>query len=331
MSDMRNQCPECEAADASRREFLRMAGGLAVASALPGSLWAGEAKKTSSESKVKRLYETLTPEQRKQICFAATDKLRDKVSANWKITEPTVDDYTLEQQDLIEGIVRGLTSEDGFERFMKQMGDDGGGLGSYHIAIFGEPDKGEDFEFVLTGRHVTMRADGNAADGVAFGGPMVYGHAAKGFNEEAGHDGNVFWYQAKRANEVFGAMDGKQREKALIDRAPAESQIVHRGGGYPGIAVGELSSDQKELVQKVMADLLSPYRKQDVDEVMNIITANGGLEKIHLAFFKNDPAGKSADLGDDGVWDVWRLEGPGFVWHFRGAPHVHTWVNIARV
>ena len=23
------------------------------------------------------------------------------------------------------------------------------------------------------------------------------------------------------------------------------------------------------------------------------------------------------------------LEGPSFVWYFRGAPHVHVWVNIA--
>jgi hypothetical protein len=29
------------------------------------------------------------------------------------------------------------------------------------------------------------------------------------------------------------------------------------------------------------------------------------------------------------VWDNWRLEGPAFVWHFRGAPHVHVWVHIA--
>jgi hypothetical protein len=23
------------------------------------------------------------------------------------------------------------------------------------------------------------------------------------------------------------------------------------------------------------------------------------------------------------------VEGPAFVWYFRGSPHVHTWVNIA--
>ena len=36
------------------------------------------------------------------------------------------------------------------------------------------------------------------------------------------------------------------------------------------------------------------------------------------------------DLPDkDGIWDRWKLEGPAFVWYFRGSPHVHTWINIA--
>ena len=39
--------------------------------------------------------------------------------------------------------------------------------------------------------------------------------------------------------------------------------------------------------------------------------------------------GAAEDIGDDRVWDNWRLEGPSFVWHFRGSPHVHVWVNVA--
>jgi hypothetical protein len=35
------------------------------------------------------------------------------------------------------------------------------------------------------------------------------------------------------------------------------------------------------------------------------------------------------DLGDDREWDNWRIEGPAFVWYFRGFPHVHIWVHVA--
>jgi hypothetical protein len=43
-----------------------------------------------------------------------------------------------------------------------------------------------------------------------------------------------------------------------------------------------------------------------------------------MSFYKSD------DIGDDHEWDIWRLEGPTFVWHFRGAPHVHCYVNIGK-
>ena len=53
------------------------------------------------------------------------------------------------------------------------------------------------------------------------------------------------------------------------------------------------------------------------------LKAQGGLDACHLAFYAQN------DIGNDGVWDIWRLEGPSFVWHYRGAPHVHVWVNVA--
>ena len=34
------------------------------------------------------------------------------------------------------------------------------------------------------------------------------------------------------------------------------------------------------------------------------------------------------DLKNDKVWDIWRIEGPTFVSHFRGAPHVHAYINV---
>jgi hypothetical protein len=70
-----------------------------------------------------------------------------------------------------------------------------------------------------------------------------------------------------------------------------------------------------------MADLLAPFRKADADEAMKLIEA-GGFDALHMAFYKN------MDIGDDGVWDVWQIEGPSMRWYFRGAPHVHTWVHV---
>ena len=52
------------------------------------------------------------------------------------------------------------------------------------MAVFGEPGTDKPFEWVLTGRHDTLRADGNSVEGAAFGGPIFYGHAADGHDNE---------------------------------------------------------------------------------------------------------------------------------------------------
>ena len=73
-----------------------------------------------------------------------------------------------------------------------------------------------------------------------------------------------------------------------------------------------------------MRTLLSPYRAEDVQEVMDIVESNGGMEKIHLAFFGDQYSEREP-------WSHWRLEGPGFVWSFRVQPHVHAYINIAQL
>ena len=66
-----------------------------------------------------------------------------------------------------------------------------------------------------------------------------------------------------------------------------------------------------------------PFRETDRAEVEKCLAAQGGLDACRLAFYSGE------DIGEDKVWDNWRLEGPSFVWYFRGAPHVHVWVNVA--
>ncbi len=326
------RCPDCQDG-ISRRNFVKTVSAAAVAGGLtplfgsPRRALAeaqGASPSCAAETAVKRFYDTLSDEQRKVICFPFDDPLRERINANWAITKTKVeDDFTKEQQALIKEIFQGVTSPDGYERFLKQMDEDYGGFGQYHVAVFGEPGSGK-FEWELTGRHMTIRADGDSVDRAAFGGPIIYGHGTG--NGEKGLPGNVFFYQTKKANEVFNALDGKQRELALVPKAPRENAVEIQGekGSFPGITVGELSSDQKELVESVIKVILAPYREEDVNEAVALLKDGGGLDALHMAFYEAN------DLGDDQVWDIWRLEGPTFVWHFRGAPHVHAYVNVGK-
>lgn len=329
-----SRCSDC-ATDfpVSRRDFVRTVSATAVAGGLLGR-FAGSSgaaplldqkgMSRPAETAATRLYQSLSDDQKKVVCFPYDHPLRRRIHPNWQITKQTIDEFFNEdQQKLVEDVFRGVTSPDGFERFQKQMEDDYGGLTAYHVALFGEPGSGN-FEFEMTGRHLTIRADGDSQAGTAFGGPIIYGHGAG--DSEKGLPGNVFYYQTKKANEVFQALDGKQRDKALLPRAPAEDQVAIQGneGRFPGIAASELSGDQKDLLESVIKVILAPFREADVTESLDVLKQGGGLDQLHLAFYKDE------DVGDDHEWDVWRLEGPTWVWHFRGAPHVHAYVNIGK-
>jgi hypothetical protein len=317
-----NDCPDCTP-NLNRRDFVK---GVTASAAVVGTsslfnaqLFAAPKADSAAETKAGKLYASLSAEQKKVVCFEWDNKLRTRLNANWTITKPGVgeDFYTADQQKMIDDIFRGVTSADGYKRFKQQMEDDFGGFGEYAMAMFGKPGS-EKFEWELTGRHHTIRADGNSTEGMAFGGPIVYGHG------DGAPSKSLFHYQTKSANAVFAALDPQQRKAALLKNPPGENQVSLQGkkGTFPGIAGSELSSDQKELLESAIKSVLGPYRKEDVDEALAVLKAGGGIDKLHIAFYQK------GDLQNDKVWDIWRLEGPTFVSHFRGAPHVHAYINV---
>lgn len=340
MSHTSQRCSDCDSVvpAVTRRKFLQASAAVGAVAATAGiyPIWsrAEEAAATSgaAETSAAKLYDILTDEQKKEICFAwdhmdpQRGLLRTRVANNWHITEPVInsDFFSDDQRDLIRETFKGIIHPDWHARIDRQLEDDAGGYGNdQNIAIFGEPGNGP-FEFVMTGRHMTLRCDGNSAEHLAFGGPIFYGHAPHD-NEKPGHPGNVFWEQGAAANRVFEMLDGKQRAAALVKDLPREQAVGFRGeqGQFPGLSVSEMSADQKGEVEKVLVKLLEPYRQADRDEVAACLKGFGGLDRCALAFYQD------GDIGDDKVWDCWRLEGPSFVWYFRGSPHVHVWANVA--
>jgi hypothetical protein len=327
-------CPDCEHLD--RRAFLGVTAVSVAGFAVPRQpAWADvPSAKGVSETAVAAFYETLTDKQKQAICFdwGHTDKerglLRTHVSNNWQITRPHIasEFFTKKQKNLLHDAFKGLFSPEWYPKILQQLKDDTGGKvwgAEQSVALFGVPGQGK-FELVMTGRHMTIRIDGNSEDHVALGGPIFHGHAPI-FNEKKDHPGNVFWHQALEANKVFGLLDSKQQKQALVYGRPHEAEVPLQGreGTFDGLPVKELSGDQKSEVKKVLELLLAPYRQEDRDEVMACLQKQGGLDACNLMFYSD------GDIGNDRVWDNWRLEGPSFVWYFRGEPHVHIWINVA--
>ena len=306
----------------NRRNFLL------ASSAFAGGLTARSEEKSSSETLVKEFYKSLSPSQKKVICFPWEHKKRDYISNNWDVVDPEYYSigkfYSSPQQKLLNRIFSGLLTINGRKNYAIQMNDDADGFGDFTCATFGDPTDGK-FEWVLTGRHLTLRADGNSIDKAAFGGPIFYGHAPR-FTEKPHHPGNVWWHQGVKANELYKSLDAIQQKAALVDDSPGDhrnsAKLRPKGTDFEGLSCKSLNTAQKKLLQEVLNTLFASYRQNDVDEALLYLKQAGGLESLYAAFYRE------GDLGDDKVWDRWRIEGPGFVWYYRGSPHVHSWVNI---
>lgn len=336
-----------------RREFLSGLTGAAIGSA---ALAAAQADSPASQA-VKTLYDSLAPDQRKLMCFDWDKKgsygglpLRLHVTNNWGVSPMFIGQLSKDQQAMVQQIFDSVLAPGWPEKLHQQAKDDTGRnwLQDRRVAIFGTPGSGR-CQCVVSGFHLTLRAGDERTGTAAFGGAICHGHQPSGFHEKPGHPGNIFWYQAELAQRLYQILDGRQQQRAVvaegmpyyefngrIDRTPIlpqsqfdralEPDVRFRGervAKLPGLPLGELSGDQKQALQQLLAGMLSPYRERYRDEVMKCLASQGGIEACRLIFYRE------RTLGKEGEWDNWRIEGPAFVWYFRGFPHVHLWIHVS--
>jgi uncharacterized protein DUF3500 len=338
-------CPECSeqvapSAGLGRRDFIRVVAGGAVGMLGGSSLLSTTASIAAPEEKgavakpaeglVRELFATLTPDQKKAMVLPwdhGAEKggtpTRLKTYNAAPLGKRLGEQFTQPQQDLIRATFKSILSGDeAYERITRHgRWDSSGSFEGNGVAIFGDPSGKDPFSWVFAGHHLTLRCDGNSQPNTAFGGPMYYGHSANGHS-----DTNVYNYQTKQVMSVFDMLNEGQRKLAVVVGNPGDGvgALRPRLVEKPPVGVGyaQLEESQQKLVTGVMRTLIDPFRKEDGDEVMQLIQKNGGMEQVRLAFYKED-----AEKGND-RWDYWRLEGPGFVWNYRVLPHVHCFVNV---
>lgn len=321
----KSSCPECgdtvPAEPIDRRVFIKMAGAASLVGALPVLAQDPKPNRTAEEL-IKELYAGLTDEQKKSVVAPFGDPARLKIY-NKALGATIGQAYSKPQQELVGRILRAISSdEEGYRQITRDGTYDASkSFENCGANIFGDPTGGK-FTWVFSGHHLTIRCDGDSEEGAAFGGPLYYGHTPNGYSPK-----NLFFYQTSGALNLFDSFSEAQRKQAVVTGTPGEGlpSVRFRAAGEarPGISSAELTKDQRTLIEKVMRDVLSPYRKEDADEVMKVVKTNGGMDKIHLAFYRD------ADQNVNEPWTFWRLEGPGFVWNYRVLPHVHTFVSVS--
>jgi Protein of unknown function (DUF3500) len=331
-------CPECETgAPIARRDFIRVLGTATAAVAIGGltplqkARAARAEKQAEAEAMVFELFKTMDGDQKKKLVLPWDYKASGQplparlMTANAPVGKSVIGlEYSKKQVEILDKIFHSICNgEEGYKRLSRNNKfDTTGSFENAGCLIYGEPVEGKKFSVVFCSHHLTLRCDGNSEESTAFGGPLYYGHSPSGYATT-----NVFNYQTKIVTELHDALDAAQKKVAVMPGTWKDGvetvKLPKKDAKVPGVSIADMTKDQKALVEKVMKELVAPYRKEDGDEVMEIVKANGGMEKISLAFYQ-----EGTNTAEQ-PWTYWRLEGPGFVWSFRALPHIHTFVNIS--
>ncbi len=288
---------------------------------------------------LRELGRSLTARQRELVVFAADDPTRQIVNTQTVLERPHLGTlFTQPQRLLIERLYHSMLSAQGVDDFAETIAVEGRFDGCV-FAIYGDPER-PDAQAVLQGGHIMLRA-GRSSNGAAFGGGISYGHQTGNCLWRI--PGNSFAYHGDAANRLYKALRADERSKAMVSRPPHELVLQVQGseGTFRGVRLGDLGDAGKNEAKRLVETVFAPHPAAARAEALDCIKANGGLEALHFAVYASH--GFYEDMVDFGAlaenerarrgdpyWQVWRLEGPGTVIHFKGYPHVHAYIQVVR-
>lgn len=335
-----------------RRRFLRMAGaaglaglgagaGLALRDRLPRWLGARSSHgDLDHAATLARLVASLTDGQRRALVLPLDHPSRQLTNTIALFRGPHIGTLMdAEQVGLVERLYETMTSASGRRDLANTVGLEGRLEGSV-VAIYGDPADGR-AHTMISGAHILLRGGGASSTGVAFGGPIAYGQQVG--NGRYRVEGNAFAFHSDRANDFYAALAPDEQRRARAERPIHELVMQAQGadGRFTGVAVGETREPARAAARALVDAVLSTWNEADRRDAWSCIDHNGGLEALHVTFYESkgfypDGAVWSELTPDERArreapyWQVWRIEGPGTAIHFKGSPHVHAYVNIAR-
>jgi hypothetical protein len=98
-------------------------------------------------------------------------------------------------------------------------------------------------------------------------------------------------------------------------------------GEFAGVAVADLRLEERVRIRDLVASMLGTYCDEDVAYAWECIEGNGGVDRFHVADYAEDHQ-PGRHVGTDPS-QIFRIEGPAAIFHFRGEPHLHAFINVA--
>ena len=276
-----------------------------------------------------RIFEALPATVRSQACVGYDHPLRQCHNRGLGMGGVSVNaaSFDWDTRCALTDLLHSGLSEVGRSRLPNQDATRWAGVNLMQLLVCGDPRTGP-YQVVLSGVHLNLRLGGASPDGAAFGGPQVYGDQRG--NEVAGLPGNVYRYQMEAAHRLIGALTPAERAAVRVPYAPAQVNIGVQGraGWFDGVPVADLAAAKRGLAREIVAGILDTYADADAAYAWHCLERNGGVDALCFADYDGDFGGFSRRAGD-APSQIFRLEGPAAVFHFRGEPHVHAFLNVA--
>ena len=336
----------------SRRAFLGGIGagaGLVLAggtSGLPRWLGGRAYADLDNASCLARLDASLSPRQRALTVHPWDHPSRQITNTIAIFKGPHIGTlFDADQVALVRRLYETMLSEQGLSWFENTVTLEGK-LEGCVLAIFGDQGPGElasaaargRAQTMITGAHLMLRKGGAAASGYVFGGPIAYGQQIG--NGEFRVRGNAFAVHGDALNRFYESLGPNERVASIVPSPPHELMIQPQGaeGEFEGIAVGTVSPAARERAIELLETVFAAYEPEARSDAVAAIEENGGIDSLHVAVYAGhghyEDGGHYGDLSAAArelpYWQVWRIEGPGCVVHFKGDPHVHAYIDIVR-
>ena len=124
------------------------------------------------------------------------------------------------------------------------------------------------------------------------------------------------------AHRLFASMTPSQRAAARVEHAPPQTlvEVQGAGGRFDGVPIADLAPASRKLAREVVGGILENYAEPDAAYAWECLERNGGIDALHVADYDVDFQG--GRRAGEGPSQIFRLEGPAAVFHFRGEPHV---------
>jgi len=329
----------------SRRMFLGGAGAIAGLGLTRPHDWLGPNSSDHTIDQLLAMFEqSLTPTQR-ALTFLDHDHPTRQITLTEAVHKtPHIGTlYNSQQADLVHQMYNRMLSEQGRHWMRNTINLEGRFSGSILKIYSSDPTRPslDNSQLVINGGHYMLRSEDVAGSGYALGGPVSYGQQIG--NNRYKVEGNAYKAHGDAMHRFHQSLDQNERQMAYQPSPPTELllQIQGHSAKIPGVKIADISDNAKEVAREMLGTLFSGFTTAQQSEAWSAIDENGGIDSLHVAMYTNfafyQDGARYSDLNQRqrktrGVpySQVWRIEGPASVIHFKGFPHVHAYMNIVR-